>query len=766
MIEWLVRRALKYRVVFTLAILSATIVFTSYFSRHFHESDNSLPVWFDPASPDYVAYQNYLKIFGNDRFVTLAFQPDNVFSPEFLSFMKELTAALEDLPDIERVTSLTNAQMIESAGDQIKIGPLVETVPSDPGALDAIKQKALSDPDLVGVVISSDGAVGGLLAKINTPDNYAGSLKLKKSLDALLERLNTHHYPVHMAGPPITDETFNRLSASDQQNFMPIIIATVVLIIFLFFRSFTVALVPTFIQMIVISWILALYYALGYSMNVVTGMLVPIMVAVCIADSVHMMLDYYHCLEEGLEKNEALVRAATRLWRPCFYTALTTVEGFIAFKTSSITPINTLGTLTAVGVTLAFLMTIFFIPVLLSFLPVPKKQVIDHIDSQLVQKFLNAATRITKRHASVVLSIFIFLTLASFYLISHLKVETNFMLYFHEHELVRKDLEFFDQRLSGIGAYEIMVSPREPGRAIANDPDVLKAIDHFREFALQDSYSRLFFSHVSTVKKLNQAFHEGDPAFYRVPDTREEISQLLLLASSSGERDMEQYKTQDDTNLHISLRSIWKSSEMMKKYMGRMEEGARHFLFPLGLDVKLTGFGPLWIQLDNDIMQSQLFSFIFAFVVVSFMMMFFLKSWKVGLISMVPNVLPIFFTMGLMSLFGIHLNVTTVMLAGITIGITVDDTIHYLNRFRTCVMAHGDYDRALEESNQSIGTAIMFTTTTLICGFGVLCFGSFIPSINFGSMVALTLFLSIFCEIFLTPLLVLWTKPFKLKKVK
>ncbi|MBI2340554.1 MAG: MMPL family transporter [Deltaproteobacteria bacterium] len=175
----------------------------------------------------------------------------------------------------------------------------------------------------------------------------------------------------------------------------------------------------------------------------------------------------------------------------------------------------------------------------------------------------------------------------------------------------------------------------------------------------------------------------------------------------------------------------------------------------------LTGYGPLWIRLDNDILVSQIYSFLIAFAVVSVLMMFFLKSFKVGLLSMIPNVLPILYTMGLMGFVGIHLNVSTVMIAAITVGITVDDTIHYLVRFGDVVRREGDYRGAIRQANRSVGTAILFTSLILMGGFSVMCLGSFIPSIYFGSMTALTLFLAILCEIFLTPILLLWFKPFK-----
>ena len=154
MIEWLVRKSLHYRLFFVIVIAVLTFISAQHFIKNYGVSDNSLPVWFDSHDPDYVAYQNFLKVFGSDRFVVLGFQTSEVFSRDFLEFIKELTAELQKIPDVEKVTSITNAEIIEGRGDEILIHPLVETVPTDPQELANLKELALKEPDFVGKVMS------------------------------------------------------------------------------------------------------------------------------------------------------------------------------------------------------------------------------------------------------------------------------------------------------------------------------------------------------------------------------------------------------------------------------------------------------------------------------------------------------------------------------------------------------------------------------------------------------------------------------------
>ena len=759
MIESLIRQALRFRLLFVVVILALTTVSAIYFSVNFGNSDNSLPVWFEPDDPDYVAYQNYLDEFGNDRFILLGFDVPEVFSKPVLSFVQELTEELKKVPDVEKVTSITNAEYIESTADEIKIHPFVEIVPEDEASLLLLREKALREPDFAGNLISFDAKILGIVAKINTGHTIEESTRLKKRIDDLVNRVNRAGYPFYLAGSPITDEAFDRLVIRDQQVFIVSIITLVVVLLVVFFRSAVVAIVPTAVQVSVLMGVLALYYLVGYRMNVVGGMVVPILIAVCIADSVHLVLEYYRSRADGLHRDEALVHAAKSLWRPCLYTAMTTLAGFISFQSSSIRPINALGTLTAVGVVLAFLLTIFFIPVILSYLPEPKKKVVEHLEEGLIQRFLESATSLILKRNHFIAFIFIVFAAVSLIGMTKLKIETNFLEYFPSGEKVRSDLQFFNSKLSGVGSCEIMLKAKD--REIARDPQVLKELDRFALSILEKRYTRKVQSHVDTIKKINQAFHEGGPEFYRVSDTKEEVAQLLLLAESSGETEIDQYKSQDDKKIHLTVRTEWGSSEKMNDYLAAIRMEAETRFKPFGIDVMLTGYGPLWIRLDHDILISQISSFLIAFVVVSIMMMIFLKSWKIGLLSMVPNVLPILYTMGIMGFAGIHLNVSTVMIAAVTVGITVDDTIHYLVRFGAALKKEKDYGRAIREANRSVGTAILFTSCILMGGFSVMCLGSFIPSIYFGAMTALTLFLAILCEIFMTPILLVWFKPFK-----
>jgi predicted RND superfamily exporter protein len=739
-----------------IAFLASLTVYT----RHLNNSDNSLPVWLHHADPDYVNYQNYLKTFSNDRFLVVAFEVPNAFGRSELAFVSHLSTELLKLSQVEKVDSLTTVQNIESRGEDLVTGGLFEVIPTDEAQLKHKKSIALNDDNIRNVLVSADGHVTAIYLRLNVEAGVQAANQLLLDVERVVTTINKRDYVMHVGGPPATDSAFERLSRKDQQTFLPVIHLVIFGIVLLFFRNFFIALIPILIQILIVIFTMAVYFLMGNTLNVVTAVMGPVLVAVCVADCVHFMLAYYEGLDKGLLKLAACVDAAVHSYVPCFFTALTTFAGFIAFNASPIVPNKVLGQYTAFGVMLAYVFTILFIPVVLSFLPDKHRKVALIVDDNIVQRFLAWAFRQVDKRAWLVALFFIVATVLSVIGVSRVGVETNTIDYFPKGEKVRTDVAFFEEHLSGGGSFELVLDGRDPKFEIAKDPRLLKMIELFRIELLQDPLTRKVIAYTDMLKKLNRAFHENDQQFFRVPDTKDEIAQLLFLAESAGDRDLVEFKSIDNSQIHIAIRSNWKSSELMNAYLKKTKRLADAYFAPMGVDVIMTGVGALWIKVDDNILTSEYYGFLSALVMVIIMMVAVLRSVKAGIVSMVPNVAPILFATGLMGFLGFNLNVSTVMTAGIAMGITVDDSIHYLVRFKAVLRRVGDYRLAIAETNKSIGTAVVFTTFVLMAGFGVLTLSQFSPSVDFGAMTVLTLFLSIFCEIFLMPLMLLWLKPF------
>ncbi len=756
---------------YILAIVVLVLVYCGLiYQQNIKNSDNSLPVWLDHQNQDYVDYQNYLKEFENDRVMAVAVNVPDAFSDESLAFVRKLGVAFEALPQVVKVKSLVTTDYIRDEGGAIVISGLFAK--ENLSLEEKIKRQkyAQSDVGINGILFNQEKnpesgmMVTVLFLTLHVDTEIATSIRLIHDIELVLRQINTQGYTYYLAGNPVTDAAFDRLSREDQQKYLPVIYSVIFVVILYFFRSLAVALIPLFVQLVVVMIVLAAYFLLGNTMNVVTSAMGPVLVAVCVADCVHIILAYYELRHDGLGVESAAVAAARRIRRPCLFTALTTFAGFIAFNASPVVPNRVLGMYTAFGVMLAYGLTIFFIPALITMFARGEKAIAVVIDDSVVQRFLAWAYMVVIKKRKIVIATFSVLTLASLYGLSLVKIETNTLEYFPKGERVREDVEFFNDHLSGVANFQMVLAATDPSREIATEPKVLAAIESLQTEFLKLKYTRKVVTFTEYVKKLNRAFHDDRAEFYAVPEKEEQIAQLLFLAESGEGNAIKNFKTDDNKKIHVMIKSDWKSSEEMNRYLKKMRAMATEAFKPLGVTPIITGVSAMWITVDDAILTAEITSFSSALVMVFIMMVIVLKSFRAGLISMIPNVVPIVMAMGIMGFLGISLNVSTVMTAGIAIGITVDDSIHYLIHFKKALKKLGDYDLAIRETNKTIGSAVIFTTTVLVFGFGVLCFSNFSPSRYFGMVTALTLFLSIFCEIFLMPLLLLWFRPFKILK--
>lgn len=759
MVARIVRFMLKHRFFSCAGIVAVTVISAIPFLKYSGRADNSLPVWYSPSDPAYAAYQNYLQKFGDDRFMVIAVETSGVFSWEVLGWLEMISNRLSQVEGVSRVISLTSVPMATGVGDEVRLAPLYAGYPKNEKGLAAFQDEVESADEIKGLLVSSDKRVAGLILRIETPATSEASAKLVHEVQSVLAGHNPHHYAWHTTGAPVGDAAFNTRVNRDYRLFFPAVLLLNLILLFLFFKDWRIAVLPSLLQALALVWVLGLHFALGFSTNVVTAMLGPILVTVCIANAVHLIMEYREGLAGGLNREASLVQAVQRLWRPSLFTALTTMAGFLSFGTSSIPPVALLGYLTAFGVMVALGLNLFFLPVVLTVLPVSlQESKVQDLHHPRLESLVNRLAKWGTRHTLLVSRVALALVLVSLSGVLRLQTESNFFDYFFKGEKVRQDMEFIEEKLAGMGSFNIEIESDDPHRPAALDRRAHEALETVSARLLADERTRDHTRQVRRswpwLKALHRAFGNTEES----PSATPELSELWALADSSPE--IARLSTPDKKSLAATVRTRWLPSSEMEKYLQDVKTILKEYL-PSGLHATVTGYGPLWVALDRAIFRSQLASLLMALGVVTLLMTLFSGGIRLGLIGLIPNVLPILLTFGLMGFAGIHLNVATVMIAGVSLGITVDDTIHYLSRFRLNLgLCGGDYHRALEMTSRGMGSAIALSALIMAGGFSVLCLGSFLPTIYFGSLVSLTLLLGIFCELVITPMLVMKLRPF------
>jgi len=342
--------------------------------------------------------------------------------------------------------------------------------------------------------------------------------------------------------------------------------------------------------------------------------------------------------------------------------------------------------------------------------------------------------------------------------IFRIEINTNEIQYFRQNHPIRVATEFIERNLTGTIPLEIMLT----GKADAfKKPDTLRRVDELERYMGSLDFLQKTFSPVHFLKEINQVVHDGDPAFHRIPESSNLTAQLLLLAEGSGSEEIENYLDLTDfSRARVQGRLNYLGTNEMMEINRKVEQKTEELFGPVDIRAEITGGIPLYLNMVDYLLDSQIRGFSLALITIFVMLSLLVRSLKLGLLAMVPNCIPIFLTFGIMGWAGIYLDLGTVLIASIAIGLAVDDTIHFIARFRLLFQQHGTYDTALRETIRTIGSPITMTSIVLFFGFGIMMVSTFKPIVYFGLLAAITMLSALVADLFILPALIKLFKPF------
>jgi predicted RND superfamily exporter protein len=444
-------------------------------------------------------------------------------------------------------------------------------------------------------------------------------------------------------------------------------------------------------------------------------------------------------------------------------TSLTTAAGFLSLSFSPVKSVSHLAVYSAAGVLAAFLASITILVAFLSF----GRRVPDTASSEKERagakggRFSAAALHgvasfvIRSRNAILVVSALVFI--ASAWGISMMTVDSNFLNEFSERVPIRQTTRFVDDHMSGASSIIYLFDSGEPD-GIKN-PAVLREIERVQKAAEQNPLVTKTYSVVDFIKEINQAFHNGDPAYYKIPESQELIAQYLLVYELSGGAEVKDYVSVDYARTSLELRCKLAETSRLQ---GVVDGISAHLdAEPLNATtVSKTGVGALWLKFVEYITWSQIQGALLAFTVVSLMMVLVFRSVKIGLLSMIPNLSPVLLVLGGMGWVGTPLDYYRLLIAPVAIGIAVDDTIHLMTRYHHEFLKARDYKKALYASMDGVGRAVFITSVLLVAGFLMNLFSLMDGQKSFGVLIAAVIATALIADFLLMPALILWLKPF------
>ncbi|MCD6198986.1 MAG: MMPL family transporter [Deltaproteobacteria bacterium] len=517
---------------------------------------------------------------------------------------------------------------------------------------------------------------------------------------------------------------------------------------------------PLVIVVLSVLWTMGMIGVMGLTLNLFIILVPTLLICVGIGDSVHFISEFHDQCIHGLKRRQAVIEAMARVGLPCLITSLTTAIGFLSFLAARIKPFREMGVYAAIGVIAAFVLTLVLVPVFYSFGKdqVRSRKISDshRLHHDFWDRILEKICRIVIGYPKTVLLMFICLSIVSVIGYQSVEVETNTAKMLSRKLPIRQAYDYVDDRMGGSMSLEVMLNTGEKDGV--KDPAFLKQMDTFQQFMEDHPLTTKTSSVLDILKKMRRALHENKSEYYAIPETKDGTSQYLFLYETSGGENLDKLVSFDYDIARLTARTKTLYTKDVRNFITDVKDFAQKNFGP-AVKVEVTGYAGWFKRLNDLVGEGQRQSFITALIVITLVLIVVMGSFRLGLISMVPNVFPVLITLGLMGFAGIYMDTPLMSFSAVIIGVAVDDTIHFMMRFRREFERLGNYADSLRATLSTVGRPITFTTVTLVLGFSVLAFSNVSGIAKFGLLSSFAFLWALLADFFFAPALMLLFKP-------
>ncbi|MES9990834.1 MAG: MMPL family transporter [Candidatus Thiodiazotropha sp.] len=716
---------------------------------------NDYRMFFSEENPQLKAFEQLQNTYTKNDNVLFVIAPKDgkVFSRETLTAVAELTKESWQIPYSLRVDSITNFQHTYAEGDDLIVEDLVlEPQELTDEELAEKQQIATSDPLLVNRLISPSAHTTGVNVTVQLPGEKLTEVPEVAERAKQMAKNIEQAYPnidVHLTGMVMMNNAFPSASMDDMTRLYPLMFAAVILVLVVMLRSIPGTLSTVIIIILMIIATMGLTGWLGIKMSPPTTTVPIVIMTLAIADCVHILVNFLHFMREGEDKYQAMLESLRINLQPIFLTTLTTAIGFLSLNFSEAPPFRDLGNMAAMGVVLAFFLSVTFLPAMMMLLPV-KALSGDTLGSVAMMRFADFVVRY-KKQLLWGMGLVVLLLIAQ---IPNNRLDDQFVKYFDETISFRQATDFATDNLTGIYLIEYSLESGETGGI--SEPQFLQKVEEFAQWYRQQPHVLHVNSITDIMKRLNRNMHEDRDDWYRLPDQRDLSAQYLLLYEFSLPFGLDLNNQinvkKSATRFTVTMQSI-ATSQLLQ-----IEESAQAWLHENAPGMRIDGASPtiMFAHIGSRNIIAMLKGTTLALVMISIILIFALRSLRVGGISIIPNLVPMGMAFGLWGIFVGEVGLALSVVSGMTLGIVVDDTVHFLSKYlrarREKSMTRED---AVRYAFSTVGTALWVTSLVLMVGFGILAFSHFQLNAGMGLLTAITLGLALVADfLFLPPLLI------------
>jgi predicted RND superfamily exporter protein len=749
--------------------------------------DTSTEGFLHDTDPALIRYEKFKEQFGQDEKILVVIQAKNVFNLEILQKIQTLHKKLEnEVPHLNDITSLINARNTRGEGDRLIVEDLFENFPQNEQELAIIKATALNNAMYKNLLYNEAHTMTTIILEPSAYESVEGMDELDgfgdegsteeaeflsdpsksemiRAADAIAKEFNAEGFNVFVAGSLAVNDYNKQSVQKDMQKFVKLVLLMMMIFLFIVFRRVSAVILPIFIVVISLLTTIAIMAIVGTPITIPTQILPSFLLAVGIGAVVHLLAMFFKHLNTNGDKHKAISYSLGHSGLAIIMTSLTTAAGLLSFSTASIAPIADLGVFAAIGVIIALINTLVLLPAILAILPIKQAKEKHQKNSETMDKILLNIAGFSVNNAKKIVAVSAVITTIWVYFATGVEFKHDPLSWQPDDSPVKLSTAIVDHELRGSVTMEVIIDTKKENGLY--DSALLTKIDTLVQKAQKLKTDKHFvgkgWSVGDVLKEIHRGLNENKAEYYSITKNDALIPQEFLLFENSGSDDLTDFVDASFSKARITFKLPWMEAgeyaEISDEVTALLEEG-------LGdeVEIAVTGMVPLFQRTLAAAMESMATSYAIAFLLIAIMMMILLGSVKIGLTSMVPNILPIVLTIGFMSMVNMPLDMFTMLVGAIVIGLSVDDTVHFFHNFAKYNQQGYSTKESVEKTMIGTGRALIATTIVLSLGFYVYMFASLTNLINFGILSGGAITIALISNIFLGPaLLSLITKDSK-----
>ena len=757
----LAHTVIKYRIYFILVLVAVTIFMGSKLPqvRLSNEFGGIVPGYDEDAQSFEVFKQN----FGEDgNILALGVSDSALYTPLNFQRFRYLSDALVKLEGVQQVISLATLQRLRknTAKKKFEIEPIFEEIPDDQATLDSLLKIAFDQKFYSGQIVNESNGATIILVSIDKEIlNSRNRNQLTEDIIDIAEKFaKSTEIDIKYAGLPFVRSVTTGRIQQELILFLILSIVVTALTLLFFFRSWDAVIFPLMIIGTVVIWAMGSLVLFDFKVTILTGLLPPIIVVIGIPNSVYLLNKYHQEFEKHGNKVKAISRVTRKIGFVTLITNITTAVGFIVLGFTEIPMVREFGIIAGINIVATFIVSIILIPAVFTYLPPPNRKQLKHLNFSAIQGFITLLNTIIHHQRKWIFVVSIILVIVSLIGVTKLESISYMVDDLPDDSEILTDLSFFEKNFSGIMPLEAVIDTGKK-RGVTRLSN-LKKINELEEFLSGQPDISQPVSIVSFIKAARQAFYNNNPNQYQLPDNRERNFILRYLdgqEDQDGNNIRKSFIDSTGQRLRVSMKMADIGSKKMKVLIeDKIKPKIQEIFGESDLDVSITGTTVLFIKGNKYLIENLRMSLILAFVIIAAIMGLLFRNARVMIISLIPNVIPLIMTAGIMGFFGLPLKPSTALIFSIAFGISVDDSIHFLAKYRQELFANNFFvPIAITKSLKDTGTSMVYTSIILFFGYIIFAFSDFGGTIALGILTSTTLLIAMVTNLVVLPALLM-----------